>query len=50
MPNTKTHFPQVPVEVVKKIAQEQDGEPIEKETPEQLRGPTEKEPTGKPSA
>lgn len=40
--NTKTHFPQVPVEIVKKIAEEQNAEPIEMETPEQLRGPTKK--------
>jgi hypothetical protein len=40
--NTKTHFPQVPLETVKKIAEEQNAEPIEMETPEQLRGPTKK--------
>lgn len=52
VPNTKTHFPQVPLETVKRMAEEQDGEPIEpieKGTPEQLRGPAKKAMHGKSS-
>jgi len=47
VPSTKTHYPQVPVEVAQKIAEEQGGEIVEKETPEQLRGPTAKDTHGK---
>jgi hypothetical protein len=48
--NTKTHFPQVPLEIVKKMAEEQNGVPVGKETPEQLRGSTKKAASDKPSA
>jgi len=40
----KTHFPQVPIEIAKKIAEEENGPRINEETPEQLRA------NGKPSA
>jgi hypothetical protein len=36
---TKTHFPQVPLEIVKKIVEEENGEYLDEETPELLRGP-----------
>lgn len=49
MPSTKTHYPQVPVEVAQKIADEQNAQPTEK-TPEQLSKPATKEPAGTSSA
>lgn len=49
MRSAKTHYPQVPVEVAKKIAEEQSGTLIEKEMPEQPRGPTTKESGKKPA-
>jgi len=39
---TKTHFPQVPLEIVKKIAEKENGEIIKQDRPEQLRWPTKK--------
>ena len=49
MLNRKTHFPQVPLEIVKKIIEEENGPQVNEETPEQLRGPTKKAAHGKPS-
>ncbi len=50
VPNTKTHYPQVPLEIAKKIAEEENGLQVNEETPEQLRGPTKKVADGNPSA
>jgi hypothetical protein len=50
VPNTKTHFPQVPLEIAKKIAEEESSAQVSEETPEQLRGPTKKVTNGKSSA
>jgi hypothetical protein len=50
VPNTKTHYPQVPLEIAKKIAEEENGPQVNEETPEQLRGPTKKVTNGKSSA
>jgi len=51
VPNAKTHFPQIPLEIVKKIVEEENGEPLANEKPEQLRGPTKKKAAnGTPSA
>jgi len=46
---TKTHFPQVSLEIVKKIAEEENGELINQDRPEQLREPTEKRTNGNAS-
>ena len=52
MPNAKTHFPQIPLEIVKKIVEEENGEPMVNERPEPLRGPTKRKraTNGTPSA
>ena len=49
MPNTKTHYPQVSLEIAKKIAEEENGPQVNEETHEQLGGPTKKAATGKHS-
>jgi hypothetical protein len=48
--NTKTHYPQVPLEIVNKIIEEENAPQVNEETPEQLRGPTKKATNGKSSA
>lgn len=50
MQSARTHYPQVPVEIAQKIAEEQNGTLPEQETPEQASGPTAKEPTANSSA
>ncbi len=50
MPKTETHFPQVPLEIVRKILEAENGGEIDGETPEKFRGPTKKVTNGQPSA
>ena len=50
MPKTETHFPQVPLEIVKKIVEEENGGEIDGETPEKFKRPTKKVTNGQPSA